>query len=99
MLKTGHPERVLDGRTAAPVSAHWLGRAVDLNAVGGIPVAAVTVADLRRFVEAAGALPEVAQVGAPEGLDRDGGGSRRFFATLVHADHLHVAVKAAATAG
>ena len=93
VLKTGHPQRVVDGRSAAPVSAHWLGRAVDVNAIAGVPVASVPVVDLRRMVEAAGALSQVAQVGAPRGLDLDGSGSRRFFTNLVHADHLHVAVK------
>lgn len=95
VLRTGHPERVVDGRAAAPVSAHWLGRAVDLNALNGVPIASAATPDLRRFIEAAGALPQVAQIGAPVGLDLDGRGSRRYFSNLVHADHLHIAVKGA----
>jgi len=90
-LRTGHPERVVDDRASGPVSAHWLGRAVDINALGGVPVAQSPAAVVRRVVEAAGALPVVAQIGAPPGTDRDGPG-RRWFTNLVHADHLHVAV-------
>lgn len=96
VLKTGHPERVVDGRAAPPVSAHWLGRAVDIHTVGGVPVAAAADAGVRRLVETAGALPQVAQVGAPAGFDLDGGG-RRYFSNLVHADHLHIAVRGSAT--
>ena len=92
VLKTGHPQRVVDGRTAAPVSAHWSGRAVDINALGVVPIADSPPALVRSVVEAAGALQEVAQIGAPPGLDLDGGG-RRWFTNLVHADHLHVAVR------
>ena len=95
VLKTGHPQYVVDGRTSAPVSAHWLGRAVDIYALGAVPIAKSPPALIRRVVETAGALEVVAQIGAPPGHDLDGGG-RRSFTNLVHADHLHVAVRAAA---
>lgn len=91
-LKTGHPERVVDGRASAPVSAHWLGRAVDVHALDGVPVAQSPPATVRAVVEAALASALVAQVGAPPGVDLDGPG-RRSFTNLVHADHVHVAVR------
>ena len=91
-LKTGHPERVVDGRVSAPVSAHWLGKAVDVYALDGVPVAQSPPAVVRGVVEAAFGSALVAQVGAPPGMDLDGPG-RRSFTNLVHADHLHVAVK------
>lgn len=91
-LKTGHPERVVDGRVSAPVSAHWLGKAVDIYALDGVSVAQSPPAVVRGVVEAAFASPLVAQIGAPPGGDLDGPG-RRSFTNLVHADHVHVAVK------
>ena len=91
-LRTGHPERVVDDRPSGPVSAHWLGRAVDVNSLGGVPVAESPASVVRGVVEAAAALPAVDQVGAPPGMDLDGPG-RRTFTNLVHADHLHVAVE------
>lgn len=97
VLKTGHPERVVDGRSAPPVSAHWLGRAVDINALDGVAVAEADPALVRRVVEVAGSLPTVVQVGAPPGYDFDAGSSR-WFTNLVHADHLHVAVRRRAAA-
>lgn len=92
VLKTGHPERVVDGRTSAPVSAHWLGRAVDIHSLGGVPIADAPAPVIRSVVETAGADKEVSQVGAPPGFDLDAGG-RRWFTNLVHADHLHIAVR------
>lgn len=95
VLKTGHPERVVDGRASPPVSAHWRGQAVDIHTLGGLPVAEAPAALVRAVVETAGAVEEVSQVGAPPGFDLDAGG-RRWFANLVHADHLHIAVRGAA---
>lgn len=95
VLKTGHPERVVDGRTSPPVSAHWRGQAVDIHSLGGVPVAEAPAALIRSVVETAGAAKEVSQVGAPPGFDLDAGG-RRWFTNLVHADHLHIAVRRAA---
>lgn len=92
VLKTGHPLNVVDGRSAAPRSAHADGRAVDINALAGAAVGLGDPAVLRRVVEAAGASAEVAQIGVPAGLDLDAG-ARRYFTNLVHADHLHVAVR------
>lgn len=95
VLKTGHPEKVVDGRTSPPVSAHWRGEAVDIHSLGGVAVADAPAAVIRSVVETAGAAKEVSQVGAPPGFDLDAGG-RRWFTNLVHADHLHVAVRRAA---
>lgn len=95
VLKTGHPERVVDGRSSPPVSAHWLGQAVDIHSLGGVPVADAPPSVIRSVVETAGAIKEVSQVGAPPGFDLDAGG-RRWFTNLVHADHLHIAVRRAA---
>jgi hypothetical protein len=68
---------------------------VDINTLGGVPVAESPASVVRGVVEAAVGLPMVAQVGAPPGMDLDGPG-RRTFTNLVHADHLHVAVKSTA---
>lgn len=78
------------------MSAHWLGRAVDIHIIGGVPVAVASDADVRRFVEAAGAMTQVSQVGAPVGFDLDAW-RERDFTNLVHDDHLHIAVKDPAT--
>ncbi len=93
VLKTGHPQHVIDNRTAPRLSAHSFGRAVDINAVAGTAVAQAPAATLDRFVTAAAGRTEVDQVGAPDGYDRDGRG-RRTYTNLIHADHLHIAVKA-----
>jgi hypothetical protein len=93
VLKTGHPQQVIDNRTAPRLSAHSFGRAVDINAVAGTTVAQTPAVTLGRFVTAAAGRTEVHQVGAPDGYDRDGRG-RRTYTNLVHADHLHIAVKA-----
>lgn len=92
VLKTGHPEKVVDGRASPPVSAHWRGQAVDIHTLGGTPVAQAPPAVIRSVVEMAGASNEVSQVGAPPGFDLDAG-ARRWFTNLVHADHLHIAVR------
>ncbi|TAL20563.1 MAG: hypothetical protein EPN99_09050 [Frankiales bacterium] len=92
VLKTGHPERVVDGRTSPPVSAHWRGQAVDIHSLGGVPIADAAASVIRSVVETAGADKDVSQVGAPPGFDLDAGG-RRGFTNLVHADHLHIAVR------
>lgn len=92
VLKTGHPERVVDGRAAAPISAHWRGRAVDIYALDDVPVADATPEVIRSVMQTAGSIPSVSQVGGPEGFDFDAGG-RRYLTNLVHADHLHVAVR------
>ena len=91
VLKTGHPRLVVDGRRRPPVSSHFYGRAADIFALDGVPIAQVPAVELRRLLAAAIGLPTVRQVGAPVGYDTDGRG-RRVFSNLVHADHLHVAV-------
>ena len=92
VLKTGHPERVVDGRASAPVSAHWRGRAVDIYALDDVPIAAAAPEAIRSVMQTAGSIASVSQVGGPEGFDFDAGG-RRYITNLVHADHLHVAVR------
>ncbi len=92
VLKTGHPRMVVDGRAAPPVSAHFLGNAVDINSLDGVPVAQAEPAVVSAAVTAAVRSALVAQVGTPNGFDLDGRG-RRTFSNLVHADHLHVAVR------
>jgi hypothetical protein len=92
VLKTGHPRTVVDGRASPPVSAHWRGQAVDIHSLGDVPVAKASAALIRSVVEIAGSIDEVSQVGAPPGFDLDGG-RRRWFTNLVHADHLHIAVR------
>lgn len=94
VLKTGHPRTVVDGRAAPPVSAHFLGNAVDINSLDGIPIAQSAPAIVRAVVAAANNSAVVDQVGVPTGFDLDGRG-RRTFSNLVHADHLHVAVRGA----
>lgn len=96
VLKTGHPERVVDGRTSAPVSAHWRGRAVDIYGLDDVPVAEAAPAVIRSVMQTAGSIAAVSQVGGPEGFDFDARG-RRYLTNLVHADHLHVAVKGLAS--
>jgi hypothetical protein len=93
VLRSGHPTNVIDDRAAGPVSAHTLGRAVDIWAVDGVPVRRMSDADIRAFGQRAFADPDVAQVGVPRGLDLDGAGPRSF-ENEVHDDHIHVAVRA-----
>lgn len=95
VLKTGHPERVVDGRVSAPVSAHFRGRAVDIYALDDVPVAAAAADVIRSVMQTAGGIATVSQVGGPEGFDLDAG-RRRYLTNLVHADHLHVAVRGGA---
>ena len=92
VLKTGHPERVVDGRASAPVSAHFRGRAVDIYALDDVPVADAPPELIRSVMQTSGSIASVSQVGGPEGFDFDAGG-RRYLTNLVHADHLHVAVR------
>lgn len=91
VLKSGHPRLVVDGRARPPVSSHYYGRAVDIGAIDGVPVRRAPRAQLRKVVDAIVAMPQVQQLGAPDGYDVDGR-SRRVFSNLVHADHLHIAV-------
>ncbi len=95
VLKTGHPERVVDGRVSAPVSAHFRGRAVDIYALDDVPVADAAADVIRSVMQTAGGIATVSQVGGPEGFDLDAG-RRRYLTNLVHADHLHVAVRGGA---
>ncbi|MGY2001613.1 hypothetical protein [Blastococcus sp. SYSU DS1024] len=92
VLRSGHPQHVIDDRSEPPVSAHTEGRAVDIWAVDGVPVRAMTDEQVRELGQRILALPGVAQVGVPAGLDLDGPGPRSF-ANAVHDDHIHVAVR------
>lgn len=85
VLRSGHPVNVFgtDG-----LSNHTRGRAVDVWAIDGDPVAAMAVDDRRllSFLTTARELGST-EVGGP--VDLDGGGSTHF-ADLLHRDHVHV---------
>lgn len=92
VLASGHPREVFG---TGSVSAHTVGRAVDIWQLAGI-----AVVDDRSpggptaQLQAAALLDRrTAQVGSPPGTDADGPRSRRSFANLVHEDHLHLAVR------
>lgn len=85
VLKSGHPKRVFGTRF---VSNHTMGRAVDIWAVGKVPVVR-QVADLeslaRRFARLALDEPLVNELGSPWDLGKDS------FSNIVHQDHIHIA--------
>jgi hypothetical protein len=89
VLRAGHPDNVFG---SSRLSDHTRGRAVDVWAVGGVPVVAQPTvgSPYRAVLEGAFADPRVRQTGSPDGSDLDGGG-RRSFTDTVHADHLHLA--------
>ena len=92
VLRTGHPREVFGTPT---VSAHAVGRAVDVWQIAGNAVVDdVGPGTLTTQLQTAAMIdPRVDQVGSPPGTDLDGPGSRRSFANLVHEDHLHLAVR------
>jgi len=81
VLRTGHPSNVW---ATDRVSAHTVGRAVDIWAVGGIPIARqsrqAAVGGLVKRLLAGGAV----QVGGPQAL------GARSFTDQVHHDHVHL---------
>lgn len=89
VLRAGHPDTVFGSDR---ISDHTRGRAVDVWAVGGVPVVAQPAAGspYRAVLAGAFADPRVRQTGSPLGSDLDGRG-RRSFTDTVHADHLHLA--------
>jgi hypothetical protein len=91
VLRTGHPESVVDG-FGDRSSNHFLGRAVDVWALDGTPVVQQrgqrdsAAFDLLEQVITAGPADEV---GVPDGWDLDGP-VRRLFNNAVHDDHFHL---------
>lgn len=97
VLRTGHPERVIDG-FGDRVSNHFRGRAVDLWSVGSLPVVQQRA---RRDTPAFQMLEQVVapgpsdEVGVPVGWDVDGP-VRQVFDNVVHDDHFHIGFRRAA---
>jgi len=91
VLRSGHPATVFG---AERVSDHTRGRAVDIWAVGGQPVTGQPVDSPTAGAVARAMFDDrnlVSQVGSP--WDLDAAASSRSFTDVVHADHLHVAVR------
>lgn len=91
VLRRGHPPNVFG---TDRVSNHTDGRAVDVWRVGGQSIVAAGAANgpSAAVLRAAFLDRRVSQTGAPAGSDLDGA-ARRSFTDLVHADHLHLAVR------
>ncbi len=89
VLETGHP---LDVFGTTHRSAHSVGHAADVYALGGTDVIDQRVAGSRAYDAArwAFSLSSVDQVGSPWNFD---GSGRRSFTNDVHQDHLHLAVR------
>ena len=91
VLRTGHPENVVDG-LGDRSSNHFLGRAVDVWALDGVPVVQQRTQrdsaayELLEQVIAPGPADEV---GVPVGWDLDGP-VRQLFDNAVHDDHFHL---------
>ena len=91
VLRSGHPESVVDG-FGDRASNHFLGRAVDVWALDGVPVVAQrgqrdsAAYDLLEQVIVPGPADEV---GVPVGWDLDGP-VRQVFDNAVHNDHFHL---------
>jgi hypothetical protein len=84
VIETGHAYRTVNGS----VSNHFSGRAADIGAVGGMPVAAGNAA-ARELALALGALPadlRPTEIGSPWAID-----GPAYFTDADHRDHLHVA--------
>lgn len=97
VLRTGHPENVVDGLDAR-TSNHFLGRAVDVWALDGVPVVQQRG---QRDSSAYALLEQVLvpgpanEIGVPNGWDLDGP-VRRLFDNAVHDDHFHIGFRRAA---
>jgi hypothetical protein len=89
VLESGHPHDVFG--TSHP-SMHSYGRAMDINTVGSVHVAAQRSpgSPAQRLVQWLLAQPRVGQVGSP--WDLDGAAGSRSFTNAVHLDHVHVSV-------
>jgi hypothetical protein len=97
VLKSGHPYNVFGTDV---VSGHSLGRGMDIWRVGGEPVVLQhrgRKSDARVFTTAALKDFDVPELGSPWDLDGPpvDGEPRPSFTDAVHADHIHVAFKAA----
>ena len=97
VLKSGHPRNVFGTDL---VSGHTMGRGVDIWKVAGQPVVLQrqgTKSPARRFTEAALRDLRVPELGSPWDLDGppQPGKVRPSFTDAVHADHIHIAYKAA----
>lgn len=90
VLERGHPVNVF---ATDRISAHTRGRAADIHTVDGATVASSHALGTatRTLVEWLYDDPRVTNIGSPWALDGRGG---RSFTDLVHADHIHVAVRA-----
>jgi hypothetical protein len=88
-LTNGHPHNVFG---TDRMSAHTVGRAVDVYILGDVQVIDDRGDDstAREVVTWAYHHPLVNQVGAP--WDIDGEDDRRSFSNIVHQDHIHIAV-------
>lgn len=85
VFSTGHPANVFNtGR----MSNHTAGRAVDIWAVGGAPMAGNRDSPVLRDLVARAIAAGATEIGAP--FDTDGAGGLVFTDT-VHEDHLHIA--------
>ena len=96
-LKSGHPKNVFGTDT---VSGHTLGRGVDIWRIAGQPVVlqgSSTTSDAHRFTTSALKEFDVPELGSPWDLDGppEPGTTKPSFTDAVHADHIHVAFKAA----
>lgn len=96
VVRNGHPENVVDG-FGDRASNHFLGRAVDVWAVDGLPVVQQRgqrdslAFELLEQVVAPGPADEV---GVPVGWDLDGP-VRQLFDNAVHNDHFHLGFRRA----
>ncbi len=97
VLKTGHPKNVF---ATGRISGHTLGRGVDIWRVAGQPVVLQQPSkssDAHAFTKAALDKLGVPELGSPWDLDGppEPGELKPSFTDAVHADHIHVAFKAA----
>lgn len=97
VVRSGHPQNVIDG-LGDRASNHFLGRAVDVWAVDGVPVVQQRGRrDSRAYelLEQVIAPGPATEIGVPEGWDLDGP-VRRLFDNAVHDDHFHLGFRRAA---
>lgn len=85
VFSSGHPVNVFDTER---MSNHTAGRAVDIWAVDGQPVAIAQSAPVLREIVQAALDGGATEIGAPFDLDGPGG---LVFTNVVHQDHLHFA--------
>lgn len=97
VLKSGHPRNVFG---TDKISGHTLGRGMDIWQVAGRPVVLQgpsTQSDAHAFTTSALEEFDVPELGSPWDLDGppEPGKVKPSFTDAVHADHIHVAFKAA----